>query len=58
MYKTLCRNDAFDIKTSDLEQFEKIAEYYRDLVKCYFKSGIFPECEKIVFIRPMLKKRQ
>ena len=56
MNKTFCRNNAFDIKTSDSEQLEKIAEYCCDLVKCSFKSGIFPECEKLTFVRPMLKK--
>ena len=44
--KTFCRNDAFDIKIFDYEQLDKIVEYYYDLVKCSFKSGIFPECKK------------
>ena len=56
MNETFCRNDAFDIKTFDSEQLEKIAEYFCDLVNCSFKSGVFPECEKIAFVRPMLKK--
>ena len=56
MNKTFCRNDAFDIKTFDSEQLEKIAEYFCDLVNCSFKSGVFPECEKLAFVRPMLKK--
>ena len=40
MNKTFCRNDAFDIKTFDSEQLEKLAEYCCDLVKWSFKSGI------------------
>ena len=54
--ETFCRNDAFDIKTFDSEQFEKKVEYYCDLVNCSFKTRIFPEREKIAFVRPMLKK--
>ena len=54
--KTVSRNDAFDMKTFDSEQLEKLAEYYCDLVNCSFKFGIFPECEKIAFVRPMFKK--
>ena len=34
--KTFCRNDAFDLKTFDSEQLEKLAEYYCDLVNCSF----------------------
>ena len=41
MDKNFCRNDEFDIKTLDSEQFEKLAEYYFDFVNCYFKSGLF-----------------
>ena len=58
MNKSFCRNDAFDLKTFDSEQLEKIPEYYCDVVKCSFKSRICPEHEKIAFARPMLKKRQ
>ena len=57
-YKTFCRNDTFDIKTFISEQLEKISKYYRDLDNCSFKFEIFPLCEKIAFVRPMLKKRQ
>ena len=56
MNEIFCRNDAFDIKTFVSEQLEKKAEYYCDLVYCSFKSGIFPECENIAFLSPMLKK--
>ena len=56
MNKTFCRNDAFDLKTFDSEPIDKLAEYNYDLVNCSFKSGIFPECEKIAFHRPKLKK--
>ena len=50
MNKTFCRNDAFDIKTFDSEQLEKIAEYFCDLNICSFKSGVFPECEKLLLL--------
>ena len=55
MNKTFCRNDAFDIKTFNSDQLEKIAEYYCDLVNYSFKSGIFPECENNTFVRPIIK---
>ena len=50
MNENFCRNDAFDIKTIDSEKLEKIAEYYCDIVYCSFKSGIYPECEKKMFL--------
>ena len=56
MNKKFCRDIAFDIKTFDPEQLKKRAESYCDFVNCCFKSGIFPECEKKAFIRPMVKK--
>ena len=46
MNKTFCRNDTFDMKTFDSEQFEKLAECYCDLFTCSFESEIFPRCEK------------
>ena len=56
MIKTFCLNDAFDIKTFDSGIKKKIAEYFCDFVNCFFESGVFPKCEKIAFVRPMLKK--
>ena len=57
MNKTCYRYDTFDIKTLESEQSEnKPNEYYLKIVRCYFKSGNFLECEKIVFNRPKLKK--
>ena len=55
---TFCRNDAIDIKTFDSKQLEKLAEYYCHLIYCSFNSVTFPEYEKIVFVRSLLKKRQ
>ena len=50
MYKTFCRNDAFDIKIFDSKQLEKLAENYCNLVNLSFKSGIFPEREKMLLL--------
>ena len=50
MNKTLCRNDAFDINSFDSEQLEKLAEFYCDLGILSFKSAIFAEFEKVVFV--------
>ena len=56
MSKIFCPNDAFDTKTFESEQLEKLVKYYCDLVKYFFKSGYFPEFEKNASVRPMLKK--
>ena len=52
----MCRNDAIDIKTFDSEHLQKLAEYYRNLFNCSFKSGNLPECEKVAFVRTSLKQ--
>ena len=57
MNEIFCPNDAFSIKTFDSEQLEKLTDNYRDLVICPFKSGTFPECEKIALVISMLKKK-
>ena len=55
MNKSFCANDASDIKIFDPE-LGKIAEIYRNLVKCSFKSGTFPVWKKLVLARSKLKK--
>ena len=54
--KTFCRNDAFGVKTFDLEQLEKPAEYSFDLVNCSFKNDFFPKCEKLGLLGQCRKK--
>ena len=49
MKKNFCQNDAFDIKTFDSEQIDKIAVDFCDLFNCSLISGVFPECEKKSF---------
>ena len=48
---------AFDIKTFDPEQLEKIVDYYCDVVNCSYRTGTSPECVKNVFMKPMLTKK-
>ena len=56
--KTICQNDAFDIKIFVSDQLEKLTDYYCNIVHCSLKSQLFSEFEKIAFVRPMLKKKQ
>ena len=53
--KIFCRNDANYIKSFVPEQIVKLAEYYCNLVNC-FNFGTFPECVKVSFVRPIVKK--
>ena len=46
---------AFNIITLDPEQLKKLSEYYCNLFNFSFKSVTFTECEKSLFVRPMLK---
>ena len=56
MDKTFCPIDALDIKFFNLEQQEKLAEYYCDLINCSVKSGTFPEYENFACVRSILEK--
>ena len=56
MNKTYCSNDSFDITTFKPEQMRSVASYLCEIVNSSFRSGKFPECEKIAYIRPMIKK--
>ena len=56
MNKTFCSNDSFDIRKFESSQLKPLATYLCDIVNCSFKNGIFPECEKMAYVRPMVKK--
>ena len=56
MNKTYCFNDTFDISLFEPEQIQKLALYFCEIINNSFGSGIFPECEKMAYVRPMIKK--
>ena len=49
-------NDSFDISKFKPEQLQKLSFHFCEIINSSFKNGTFPECEKMAYVRPMIKK--